>query len=70
MNQRQRILQYIRDFGSITPMQAFNDLGVTRLAARISELIESGYNIKKEYVGGKNRYGEKVYFMRYSLGGD
>lgn len=34
--QRDLILQYIKDFGSITPMEAYSDLGVTKLATRIS----------------------------------
>ena len=68
MNQHQRIIQYINDFGSITPMQAFSDLGITKLSTRIGELIKEGYNIVKEYVSGLNRYGEKVWFMRYKFG--
>ena len=38
MTQSERILKYINDFGSITPMQAFGDLGITKLATRISEM--------------------------------
>lgn len=37
-SQREKVLQYMRDFGSIYPQQAFFDLGVMRLAARISDL--------------------------------
>lgn len=65
MNQRQRILKYIDDFGSISPMEAFMDLGITKLATRVSELIQSGEKIVKEQVDGKNRYGESTHFMRY-----
>lgn len=32
-SQKQMVLDYIREFGSITPLDAFKDLGVTRLAA-------------------------------------
>ena len=45
MTQHQRILQYIDDFGSITPMEAFQDLGITKLATRVSELIRDGERI-------------------------
>lgn len=65
MNQRQRILKYIDDFGSISPMEAFMDLGITKLATRVSELIHGGEKIVKEQVAGKNRYGEQTHFMRY-----
>ena len=45
MNQRQMVLQYIKDFGSITSYQAYIDLGITQLATRIKELKEhSGKN--------------------------
>ena len=36
--QTQRILDYIREFGSITAIDAVRDLGVMRLAARVSDL--------------------------------
>ena len=67
MNQCELILQYMRDFGSITTMQAFTDLGVTKLASRISELIKQGVSIHKAPVSSKNRYGKTIHYMRYSL---
>lgn len=30
MNQHDRIIQYMRDFGSITTLDAFRDLGITK----------------------------------------
>lgn len=66
MNQRERILAYIDDFGSITPMEAFADLGITKLATRVSELTALGTQIHKEWETSKNRYGEPVRYMRYS----
>lgn len=38
MTQRDQILEYINEFGSVTPIQAFADLGITKLATRISEM--------------------------------
>ncbi len=67
MNQCERILKYMNDFGSITTLQAFNDLGCTRLASRITDLRHKGIGIKSEYVSGKNRYGDKVSYKKYSL---
>lgn len=67
MTQHQRIIEYMQKNGSITTLQAMNDLGCMRLSSRISELKKQGYNIKSEYVEGKNRYQEKVYYKRYSL---
>lgn len=68
-NQREMILQYINDFGSITSYSAYIDLGITQLATRIKELKEQGYYFTYEIEVKKNRYGKKVRFKRYKLGG-
>lgn len=66
MTQHQRIRQYINDFGSITPMDAFRDLGITKLSTRIGEMIKAGEKYRKVMERTKNRYGEDVSYMRYS----
>ena len=43
------------------------DLGIMRLAARISDLKEDGYIIQTEMETGKNRDGEPVRYARYFL---
>ena len=65
MTQRERILKYLDDFGSITPWDAFFDLGITKLSTRIGEIIRSGHKIEKTLVYTRNRYGEKVHYMKY-----
>lgn len=67
MTQREQIYEYIERFGSITPMQAFSDLGVTKLATRVSEMRADGIVIDGEYVTAKNRLGKTVRFMKYTL---
>ena len=67
--QNERILSYIEEKGSITQLEALNDLRVMRLASRISDLKRKGYNIISENVTIKNRYGEKCSIKRYSIGG-
>ena len=67
MTQCERILKYMRVFGSINPMQAWDVLGVYRLASRISDLRKDGYNISRRMVNGKNKYGEKVSYAEYRL---
>jgi hypothetical protein len=61
-----RIIDYLNEFGSITQLEALRDLGVMRLASRISELNKT-YDIKSETEYGTNRYGEKVKWSRYSF---
>ena len=62
-----KIIKYMRDFGAITAYEAFVDLGITQLAARIFELKRKGYTFKTEYKTSKNRYGETVCFKVYKL---
>ncbi len=65
--QRDRVLQYIRDFGSINSYQAYADLGITQLATRIYELKKRGYEFDKERVKTRNRYGDKTHYDKYRL---
>lgn len=67
--QAERVLEYIEQFGSITQLEALNDLGVMRLASRISDLKKQGYPIKSDVETVKNRFGENCYIKRYSLQG-
>ena len=69
MTQCEKVLNYINQFGSITAAEAVMDLGVYRLSARISDLRDEGYNIKSEMESGRNRFGEKTHYSRYSLEG-
>lgn len=69
MKQTERILKYINDFGSITSLQAMQDLGVMRLASRITDLKQAGYEIDSEFVHSKNRYGEPMKYKRYYMKG-
>lgn len=65
--QQERILVYMEACGSITPLEAFAELGVTKLATRVSELRREGIPIVKSSETRKNRFGETVTYARYSL---
>ena len=67
MTQREQVLKYMQDFGSITPLQAVADLGVYRLGARIYDLKRAGYSISSRMMTAKNRYGKRVRFAEYRL---
>jgi hypothetical protein len=71
VKQTDRIFKYMKDFGSISPKEAMDDLGVMRLAARISdlkdELKEAGIGIETKMETDKNRYGEPTHYARYYL---
>lgn len=64
MKMKERVLNYMRTYGSITTWEAFRDLGNTRLSEYIRQL-RTEYNIKDEWITTKNRYNEKVQYKRY-----
>ena len=66
-SQNYRIIEYMQEFGSITQLEALRDLGVMRLASRISDLRKHGYPIIKETVTVRNRYDEPCRIKQYRL---
>lgn len=69
MTHHERIYDYMDRFGSITPMEAFRDLGETKLATRIGEMRRKGIEIDQMEVASQNRFGDTVRYMRYWLRG-
>ena len=67
MSQNERVKQYMKDNGSITSMQAFADLGITRLSARIKNLRDSGVSINSKMVYKTRKDGTTVHYTEYSL---
>ena len=67
MTQNERIIAYMQEFGSITQLDALRDLGVMRLASRISDLKKKGYAIESTNETVKNRYGEPCHISRYKF---
>lgn len=67
MTQTERVLAYMKEYGSITSLEAMNHLGVMRLASRVSDLRRQGVPIEREITKAKNRYGEDTSFARYKL---
>jgi hypothetical protein len=65
-----RILRYIEDHGSITALEAMRDLGCYRLAARVHDLKREGVELKRDFVGVQNRYGEYTTIARYTQTND
>ena len=67
ITQKDRILEYIRNFGSISSFEAYANLGITQLGARIDQLKKEGYKFKTEWESNTNRFGEKTDYKRYFL---
>lgn len=71
ITQCDKILRYIRDFGSITQLDALREFGCMRLASRVSDINRQYdkygcrvYAVREESV---NRYGEKIHYARYYI---
>ena len=67
ISQKQRIINYIREFGSITSYEAYADLGITQLGARIDQLKKEGYEFRTEWETSTHRFGERTDYKRYYL---
>lgn len=67
MTQNERIIRHLRDYGSISSLEAIQEYGILRLASRISDLRKAGVPIRRDMVSGKNRYGESISYARYFL---
>lgn len=67
VTQARLIIEYLEEFGSITPLEAIRDIGCYRLSARISDIKNMGIPIKTEMVNVKNRRGKYSRIARYSL---
>ena len=63
--QCRRVLEFLDRNGSVNPMQAMNELGIMRLAARIDDLKWFGYDFSTEITRAKNRFGEPVRYATY-----
>ena len=66
--QADRVLEYLHKYGTITQWDALMDLGIMRLASRISEIQnERGVAIASRFVTVKNRHGENCSVKEYRL---
>lgn len=69
MSQKSRVLDYMMRNGSITQLEASNELAVMRLGARIFELKAEMHPIETVMQEGVNRFGEPTRFARYYWAG-
>ena len=54
--QKEAILEYLKEHGSITPLEALDKFGCFRLSAVIFELREDGYVITTTLNEGEKKY--------------
>lgn len=61
---KERVIEYIEQFGSITTFQAFTDLGITRLSEYIRQ-IRQERPVLDETITTKNRYGDRTWYKKF-----
>jgi len=64
--QNEMVLELLLD-GPLTSAEAMKEIGCHRLAARIKDLRNRGYNIITTTESDTNRFGRPVKFARYEL---
>lgn len=67
MTQKDMVLDYIKQNGSITTNDAIYGMGITRLSDVIFRLKKDGYEFNTVIERSVNRFGNKTEYARYSL---
>ncbi len=68
MTQVERLENYLDLHASITPLEAWNLLGIYRLSAAVHTLKKRGRKIHTELVAVSNQFGELCRVAQYKLG--
>lgn len=68
--QERMILEYIKENGSITTLQAIKYLGILQSPARIWGLKRRGVNIQKRWKEVEDRYGKTKHIVEYYIPDD
>jgi len=67
LTQADAVIEYIKENGSITRLEALTELGIFELAARLCELRERGYKFTKEPYRGVSARGRVFTCKIYRL---
>ena len=65
--QKDRVLDHLKEQGTITSWEAIQNYGITRLSEYIRQLRHDGYIIASNWTENINRYGDKVRHVIYEL---
>lgn len=67
MTQTEEVYDYMKRHGTITQFEALRELGIMRLASRISDMKQANIPIKREMVEVRARNGRTAHVAQYSL---
>jgi len=65
ITQKQLILKWFEEHATLDRLQAFTELGIFELSARICDLKKEGHNFTRETKSKKNRYGKTFSYCEY-----
>ena len=65
VSQSVKLVEFFKTGQKITSVQASSQLGIIRLSARVSELVNIGFPISREAVLMKNQQGKDVLIKQY-----
>lgn len=65
--QKQRILEFCQQWGTIDRIRALDRCGVIELSARIVALEKDGYEFEKSWIKRTNRFKEEYRLRTYKL---
>ena len=66
-SQETQILAYMREHKTITPVDAYREIGCLRLAARIADIERSGHKVTRQRIKVMDRNGEMTSVTAYGL---
>lgn len=67
MTQNERLLEYLNEHGSINPLEAWVNLGIYRLGARVFDLKRAGHRINTIRQSVTNQFGELCSVASYRI---
>lgn len=67
--QTERLLDYLKEHRRINPMEAWRELGIYRLGARVFDLRAAGHHIESGRVKVSNQFGEQCRVASYEYQG-
>ena len=67
--QKEEVLRYLQEFGTITAFEGFTELFIVDLASNIRDLRKK-YIIDDEWIHKNNRFGKPIRFKKYIYVGE
>lgn len=65
--QAEEVLYHLKYIGALSSIQAIKEYGITRLAARVYELKDQGWDVRSEDREFTTRHGKKSSYSEYYL---